>query len=144
MLSLGNAFDKKGMNDFLSKIKNFLNLNSTEFELSSELKIDGISASLTYEKGKLVKGVSRGDGKTGEDILANLKTIKSIPSIIKDSSVPKIFEVRCEIYITKKILRQLVIILLTQENAAGGSLRQKNYKRQQNSITVFCSRVRCY
>ena len=47
------------MNDFLSKIKNFLNLNTTEFELSSELKIDGISASLTYEKGKLVKGVSR-------------------------------------------------------------------------------------
>ena len=126
MLSLGNAFDKKGMNDFLSKIKNFLNLNSTEFELSSELKIDGISASLTYEKGKLVKGVSRGDGKTGEDILANLKTIKSIPSIIKDSSVPKIFEVRCEIYITKKDFEAISNNFANPRNAAGGSLRQKN------------------
>ena len=75
MLSLSNAFDNSDMSDFLSKIKNFLNNKKLNIELSSEPKIDGISASLTYEKGVLKKGLSRGDGVTGEDILENLKTI---------------------------------------------------------------------
>ena len=66
------------MEDFLSKVNNFLNINY-EIELSSELKIDGISASLTYENGKLIKGLSRGDGVVGEDILNNLMTVKEIP-----------------------------------------------------------------
>ena len=79
MLSLSNAFNKDDMNDFLKKINNFLNINNTEIELFSEPKIDGISATLVYEKGILIKGLSRGDGITGEDILENLKTIKSIP-----------------------------------------------------------------
>ena len=72
MLSLSNAFDKEDMKDFLSKISNFLNKKDMDIELSSEPKIDGISASLIYENGLFVKGLSRGDGITGEDIFKNL------------------------------------------------------------------------
>ena len=77
MLSLSNPFSKNDMIDFLKKINNFLNLNNETIELSSEPKIDGISASLIYENGVLTKGLSRGDGTTGEDILANIETISS-------------------------------------------------------------------
>ena len=84
MLSLSNAFDKKNMKDFLSKINNFLNISQKNIELSSEPKIDGISSTLIYENGILTKGLSRGDGITGEDILENLKTIKGIPKLIKE------------------------------------------------------------
>ena len=82
MLSLSNTFDTTGMNDFISKVSNYLNIKNKNFSFSSELKIDGISASLTYKKGILIKGLSRGDGITGEDILENLKTIKDIPKKI--------------------------------------------------------------
>ena len=105
MLSLSNAFNKQDMKEFLSKILNFLNSSNLNLELSSEPKIDGISASLTYENGVLVKGLSRGDGVIGEDILQNLMTIKSIPKKINDKNVPKIMEIRGEFYIGKKILR---------------------------------------
>ena len=79
MLSLTNAFNKEDMKDFVSKIGNFLNVKNKDFDLHSEPKIDGISASLIYENGILKKGLSRGDGTIGEDILENLKTIKTIP-----------------------------------------------------------------
>ena len=76
MLSLSNAFNETDMKNFLKKIKNFLNLSQQNIELFCEPKIDGISATLVYENGVLVKGLSRGDGMVGEDILENLKTIK--------------------------------------------------------------------
>ena len=72
MLSLSNAFNIENMKDFLSKVKNFLNNQELNIELVSEPKIDGISASLIYENGTLTKGLSRGDGIVGEDILQNL------------------------------------------------------------------------
>ncbi len=126
MLSLSNAFNKQDMKEFLSKILNFLNSSNLNLELSSEPKIDGISASLTYENGVLVKGLSRGDGVIGEDILQNLMTIKSIPKKINDKNVPKIMEIRGEIYIGKKNFENLKDKFANPRNAAGGSLRQKD------------------
>ena len=126
MLSLSNAFKKDDMIDFLKKIKNFLNLNTQDIELFSEPKIDGISATLVYEKGMLTKGLSRGDGLVGEDILNNLKTIKSIPKKIQSKSAPDLLEIRCEVYIGKKDFSKLKDSFANPRNAAGGSLRQKN------------------
>ena len=92
----------------------------------SEPKIDGISASLIYENGILIKGLSRGDGTTGEDILENLKTIKSIPKKINDKNVPALLEIRSEIFIGKKDFKNMKGNFANPRNAAGGSLRQKN------------------
>ena len=126
MLSLSNAFDLKDMEDFLKKIRNFLNLKNKEIELFCEPKIDGISATLIYENGILVRGLSRGDGETGEDILENLKTIDSLPKKIISSDVPQLLEIRCEIYIGKEDFTDLSDKFANPRNAAGGSLRQKN------------------
>ncbi len=126
MLSLSNAFNKEDMNDFIKKINNFLSLNEKKIELFSEPKIDGISATLIYKNGVLIKGLSRGDGSTGEDILSNLKTISSIPKKIKGEAVPNLLEIRCEIYIGKKDFLKLKDKFANPRNAAGGSLRQKN------------------
>ena len=126
MLSLANAFEKGDMKDFLSKISNFLNKKDLSIELSSEPKIDGISASLTYENGVLTKGLSRGDGIIGEDILQNLITIKGIPKKINGKNVPKILEIRGEVYIGKKDFENIKDNFANPRNAAGGSLRQKN------------------
>jgi len=131
MLSLSNAFDKNGMKDFLSKILNFLNSKDVNLELSSEPKIDGISASLTYIDGVLSKGVSRGDGILGEDILQNLKTISEVPKKILDKNVPKILEIRGEVYIGKKDFQAIKDNFANPRNAAGGSLRQKNPKETE-------------
>ena len=126
MLSLSNAFKKKDMEDFLKKINNFLNERNDNIELFSEPKIDGISATLIYKKGKLVSGLSRGDGVTGEDILENLKTISSIPKKINNKEVPNLLEIRCEIYIGKKDFVSIKDKFANPRNAAGGSLRQKD------------------
>ena len=128
MLSLSNAFNIDDMTDFQKKIVNFLSLKDKKIELFAEPKIDGISATLIYEKGLLVKGLSRGDGVTGEDILSNLETIKSIPKKITLSNIPKIIEIRCEIYIGKKDFKKIKGKFANPRNAAGGSLRQKDPK----------------
>ena len=126
MLSLSNAFDRNDMIDFIKKINNFLNINDENIEVLSEPKIDGISATLIYEKGNLIRGLSRGDGKVGEDILENLKTINSIPKKINNTDVPKLLEIRCEIYIGKKDFISIKEKFANPRNAAGGSLRQKD------------------
>ena len=128
MLSLSNAFNLEDMKDFLKKINNFLNLSNKNLEIFSEPKIDGISATLIYENGILTKGLSRGDGITGEDILENLKTIKSIPKKIKSNDLPNLLEIRCEIFISKKNFVKLKGKFANPRNAAGGSLRQKDPK----------------
>jgi len=95
MLSLGNAFTKKDVIDFIKKLKNFLSLKeSGNITFSAEPKIDGISASLKYVDGIFTLGLSRGDGQIGEDITNNLKTIKDIPKIIKKKNFPRILDVR--------------------------------------------------
>ena len=126
MLSLSNAFNKDDMINFIKKVRNFLNFERQNIELICEPKIDGISATLVYEKGILAKGLSRGDGTTGEDILENLKTVKEIPHKIKGEDLPNLLEVRCEIYIGKKDFNKLKDKFANPRNAAGGSLRQKN------------------
>ncbi len=126
MLSLSNAFNVKDMEDFIKKINNFLNSNNINIELICEPKIDGISATLIYEKGILVKGLSRGDGFVGEDILENLKTISKIPKRIKGKNIPNLLEIRCEIYIGKKDFIKIKEKFANPRNAAGGSLRQKD------------------
>ena len=126
MLSLSNAFRKDDMTDFIKKINNFLSLKNKNIELFCEPKIDGISATLIYEKGILKKGLSRGDGVTGEDILENLKTISTIPKILTGGKIPDLIEIRCEIYISKKDFTNLKDKFANPRNAAGGSLRQKD------------------
>ena len=126
MLSLSNAFDKNDMEDFIKKINNFLNTKNKNLELFCEPKIDGISATLIYEKGILTKGLSRGDGITGEDILENLKTISSIPKKIVSQKVPTLIEIRCEIFIGKNDFEKIKSKFANPRNAAGGSLRQKD------------------
>ena len=126
MLSLSNAFQLKDMSDFLKKINNFLKFDNKEIELFAEPKIDGISATLIYEKGILTRGLSRGDGLVGEDILENLKTIKNIPKEINSKEIPELLEVRCEIFISKKDFTKIKDNFANPRNAAGGSLRQKN------------------
>ena len=126
MLSLSNAFNISDIEDFIKKINNFLNNKNLDLSFAIEPKIDGISASLTYKNGILVKGLSRGDGTTGEDILENLKTIKQIPQIIVGKDIPKTLEIRGEVYIGKKDFAKIKENFANPRNAAGGSLRQKD------------------
>ena len=126
MLSLSNAFNSEDMEDFLKKINNFLSTKNMNIELFSEPKIDGISASLIYEKGILTKGLSRGDGLVGEDILENLKTISKLPQKIKDYKIPDLLEIRCEIFISKSDFQKIKNNFANPRNAAGGTLRQKD------------------
>ena len=128
MLSLANAFSEADMKDFISKIGNFLNNKNLKIELSSEPKIDGISATLIYKNGTLVNGLSRGDGIIGEDILQNLLTIKEIPKKINEKNIPYILEIRGEVYIGKKDFEKIKENFANPRNAAGGSLRQKDSK----------------
>ena len=125
MLSLSNAFDKNDMNDFIKKLKIF-KYSRRWYRNFSEPKIDGISATLIYENGVLTRGLSRGDGKVGEDILENLKTIKTIPKKINVKDIPKLLEIRCEIFIGKKDFTKIKDKFVNPRNAAGGSLRQKD------------------
>ena len=126
MLSLSNSFSKSDIEDFIKKINNYLNEKNPNIEFYSEPKIDGISATLIYKKGKLIKGLSRGDGVTGEDILENLKTIKDIPKKINSEDLPNLLEIRCEIFIGKKDFFKIKDNFANPRNAAGGSLRQKD------------------
>ena len=126
MLSLANAFNSEDMESFIKKVNNYLNINNSNLDLFAEPKIDGISATLIYENGILTKGLSRGDGLVGEDILENLKTISSIPKNIQKKNPPKLLEIRCEIFIGKKDFLNLKDKFANPRNAAGGSLRQKN------------------
>ncbi|MAH54110.1 MAG: NAD-dependent DNA ligase LigA [Pelagibacteraceae bacterium] len=138
MLSLSNAFSKEDIVVFLKKIKNFLNLKeNVKIILSSEPKIDGISASLKYIDGIFVLGLSRGDGKIGEDITNNLKTIDDIPIKIDKPNFPKILEVRGEVYITKSDFKKINKNFANPRNAAGGSLRQKDYRETKKIPLKF-------
>ena len=127
MLSLGNAFSEEDLENFEKKIKNFLSLKeNNEIYYNAEPKIDGISASLTYKYGKFYKGLSRGDGKEGEDITKNLATIRDIPKVISSKDFPDEIDIRGEVFIQNSDFRNLNDKFANPRNAASGSLRQKN------------------
>ena len=127
MLSLGNAFNEEDLINFEKKISNFLSLKSIDnIEYSAEPKIDGISASLIYRNGKFIRGLSRGDGKEGEDITENLKTIKDIPQSIYSKNFPVEIDIRGEVFIKNNDFKEINEKFANPRNAASGSLRQKD------------------
>ena len=127
MLSLANAFSEEDLFNFEKRIINYLDkAEDFEIEYSVEPKIDGISASLIYKNGKFVTGLSRGDGKEGEDITENLKTINDIPSQIKSKNFPEEIDIRGEVFIQNSDFKKLSNKFANPRNAASGSLRQKN------------------
>ena len=138
MLSLSNAFDEQDLVNFEKKIKNYLDLKiDYQIEYSAEPKIDGISASLNYINGKLVQGLSRGDGNEGEDITNNLLTIKDIPKEINSKDFPKEIDIRGEVFITNHDFIKLSSKFANPRNAASGSLRQKDPRATSNIPLKF-------
>ena len=127
MLSLGNAFSQEDLLNFEKRIINYLDKTEAfKIEYSAEPKIDGISASLIFKNGKFVTGLSRGDGKEGEDITENLKTIKDIPNHIVSKNFPEEIDIRGEVFIQNSDFKKLSDKFANPRNAASGSLRQKN------------------
>lgn len=132
MLSLANTYSQEEVADFYNSVKK--GLNDEDFEICCELKYDGLSISLTYEDGKLVRGVTRGDGVHGDDVTANVKTIKSIPLVLKDGDWPKEFEIRGEILMPWKVFERLnqereaaeEPLFANPRNAASGTLKSQN------------------
>ena len=127
MLSLANAFTEDDLLNFEKKILNFISEKENfEISYSAEPKIDGISASLTYKNGNFIKGLSRGDGKEGEDITENLATIEDIPKKIVSNNFPKEIDIRGEVFIKNSDFQNIKDKFANPRNAASGSLRQKN------------------
>lgn len=131
MLSLDNAFNDEDMASFVKRLQDRLN-SVDDIEFACEPKLDGIAVSLLYENGQLIRGATRGDGTTGEDITANVRTIRSIPLALNGDNIPATLEVRGEIYMPKKgfeLLNENARVqgektFVNPRNAASGSLRQ--------------------
>ncbi len=133
MLSLGNAFEDQDVVDFAERVRRFLMLGeSDELEITSEPKIDGLSISIRYENGELTQAATRGDGAEGENVTANIKTVREIPHTLKGQNVPELIDIRGEIYLGHKDFEVLNAaqaesggkIFANPRNAAAGSLRQ--------------------
>ena len=136
MLSLGNTFTSKEVEEFINKTRRFLKINQDEnMEFVAEPKIDGLSATLLYKNGKLVQGATRGDGKQGENITENIKTIQDIPKNLQ-GNYPSEIEIRGEIYISNSEFERInslriknsLPVFANPRNAAAGSVRQLDPK----------------
>ncbi len=129
MLSLDNAFDAEDAHAFVTRVQRFLNLDAPP-AFTAEPKIDGLSASLRYENGRFVQGATRGDGREGEDVTANLRTLADIPHVLEGA--PSVLEVRGEVYIEKAAFAKMNARLeaegkqsyVNPRNSAAGALRQ--------------------
>ncbi|EQB13368.1 NAD-dependent DNA ligase LigA [Sphingobium lactosutens] len=140
MMSLDNGFSDEDIADFVARVRRFLALSDdAPVAVTAEPKIDGLSCSLRYEKGELVLAATRGDGTTGEDVTANVRTIADIPERLTGPNIPDLFEIRGEVYMAKEDFVALNERLLAEaedpekarqfanpRNAAAGSLRQKD------------------
>jgi len=135
MLSLDNAFAEQDVVDFVARIRRFLKLSEDEkLAFSAEPKIDGLSMSLRYEKGELITAATRGDGAEGEDVTANIRTLKDVPHTLRGKNVTPVCEVRGEVYMTKSGFLALnkrqaeagEQTFVNPRNSAAGSLRQKD------------------
>jgi len=154
MLSLGNAFEEQDLTDFDRRAREGLDLpagdlfgDGAELEYSCEPKLDGLAVSLLYENGHLVRGATRGDGSTGEDISANVRTVRNIPLKLHGSGWPAVLEVRGEIYMPKAGFEALNARQLESggkpfanpRNAAAGSLRQLDSKITAGRPLELCA-----
>lgn len=134
MLSLSNAFDESEVLAFDKRIRDRSQLNAIDY--LAEPKLDGVAVSLLYQKGALVRGATRGDGRTGEDITQNLRTIKSVPLRLQGSAYPELLEVRGEVFLSHAGFKRLndeqrkrnEKLFVNPRNAAAGSLRQLDSK----------------
>ncbi len=133
MLSLGNVFSDEEVRDFVARVRRFLKLGAdAPLDFTAEMKIDGLSVSLRYERGSLAVAATRGDGSEGEDVTANVYTIADIPGELKGRNVPEVFEVRGEVYmchadfaaLNKRQSEKGGKTFANPRNAAAGSLRQ--------------------
>nr|WP_294965097.1 NAD-dependent DNA ligase LigA [uncultured Gilliamella sp.] len=148
MLSLDNVFDETSFFAFNKRVKDRLNLSEEELvEYCCELKLDGLAVSLLYENGRFVQAATRGDGTTGEDITANIRTIKVIPLVLHGDNVPTRLEVRGEVFMTHHGFEKLNAdaakrnekLFANPRNAAAGSLRQLDPKiTAKRPLTFFC------
>lgn len=143
MLSLGNTYSEAEVTEFYERVRKSLN---EDFEICCEMKFDGTSISLTYEDGRLIRAVTRGDGVRGDDVTDNVKTIRSIPLVLHGTGYPKSFEIRGEILMPWTVFEELnrerelreEPLFANPRNAASGTLKS------QNSAVVAARRLDAY
>lgn len=144
MLSLGNTYSPEELKDFDARVSK--GLEGALYEYFCELKFDGVSISLIYEDGLLVKGVTRGDGVQGDDVTTNVKTIRSIPLRIQAKNIPKRFEVRGEIFLSKQVFENLNKEKedLGEEKYANARNTASGTLKMQDSAEVARRKLNCY
>ncbi|WP_227368975.1 NAD-dependent DNA ligase LigA [Halomonas sp. M20] len=147
MLSLDNAFNDEEIMAFVKRVNERLERDSDDLTFCCEPKLDGLAVSLVYENGALVSGATRGDGRTGEGITSNLRTLRSIPLKLRGESIPQLLEVRGEVYIShsgfealnERARKEGSKVFANPRNAAAGSLRQLDPQVTAQRPLEFCA-----